>query len=100
MSGPIHGRLFRSELRASGDILEYGGYANLAIEGEMAVRIDANGAIVAAFPVIELHHFVFRSSPKTLIELVANNGINAGAAAARLVGSRAHACGQAERKRG
>jgi 2-keto-4-pentenoate hydratase len=79
MSGPIHGRLFRSELRASGDTLEYGGYANLAIEGEMAVRIGANGAIVAAFPVIELHHFVFRGSPKTLIELVANNGINAGA---------------------
>ena len=79
MSGPIHGRIFRGDVRVSGDSLEYGAYANLAIEGEMAVRIGANGALVAAFPVIELHHFVFRGSPKTLIELVANNGINAGA---------------------
>ena len=79
MSGPIHGRLFRGELRASEDTLEYGGYANLAIEGEMAVRIGVNGEIIGAFPVIELHHFVFRGFPKTLSELVANNGINAGA---------------------
>jgi 2-keto-4-pentenoate hydratase len=79
MSGPIHARLFRSELRTSGETLEHFAFANLAIEGEMAVRIGADGTIAAAFPVIELHHFVFRSSPKTLAELVANNGINAGA---------------------
>jgi 2-keto-4-pentenoate hydratase len=78
MSGPIHGRLFRSELRVSGDVLEHAAYVNLAIEGEMAVRIAADGTIAAAFPVIELHHFLFRGSPKTLVELVANNGINAG----------------------
>jgi 2-keto-4-pentenoate hydratase len=83
MSGPIHGRLFRSELRASGDTLQHSAYANLAIEGEMAVRIGAGGTIAAAFPVIELHHFVFRGSPKTLAELVANNGINAGAVISR-----------------
>ncbi|MBA3727292.1 MAG: hypothetical protein H0W86_12875 [Armatimonadetes bacterium] len=35
--------------------------------------------IEAAFPVIELHHFVFRAARKNLQELVANNGINAGA---------------------
>jgi 2-keto-4-pentenoate hydratase len=35
--------------------------------------------IEAAFPVIELHHFVFRGPRKTLTELVANNGIHAGA---------------------
>jgi 2-keto-4-pentenoate hydratase len=79
MSGPIHARLFRSELKRSGAILPYDGYANLAIEGEMAVRIGADGAIEAAFPVIELHHFVFRGTPKSLPELIANNGINAGA---------------------
>jgi 2-keto-4-pentenoate hydratase len=83
MSGPIYGRLFRSELLTSGDTLEHGAYANLAIEGEMAVRIGTNEAIVAAFPVIELHNFVFRGSPKTLVELVANNGINAGAVLSR-----------------
>jgi hypothetical protein len=45
----------------------------------MAVRIGPDGEIEAAFPVIELHHFVFRGPRKTLPELVANNGINAGA---------------------
>jgi 2-keto-4-pentenoate hydratase len=79
MSGPIHGRLFLSEMRNSEETLRYEAYANLAIEGEMAVRIGANGGIAAAFPVIELHHFVFRGPRKTLAELVANNGINAGA---------------------
>lgn len=79
MSGPIHARVFRSELRHSGVTLSHRAFANLAIEGEMAVRIGANGAIAAAFPVIELHHFVFRGPHKTLAELVANNGINAGA---------------------
>jgi 2-keto-4-pentenoate hydratase len=79
MSGPIHARLFRSEIRDSGERLGHNAYANLAIEGEMAVRIGTNGGIEAAFPVIELHHFVFRGPRKTLAELVANNGINAGA---------------------
>ena len=83
MSGPIHARLFRSELRASGETLEHSGYANLAIEGEMAVRIGTDGTIAAAFPVIELHHFVFRGTRRTLVELIANNGINAGAVLSR-----------------
>ena len=45
MSGPIHARLFRSEIRNSGDKLQYDAYANLAIEGEMAIRIGTNGGI-------------------------------------------------------
>src|SRR3984957_6630049 len=65
MSGPIHARLFRSEIHSSGETLRYRAYANPAIEGEMALRI-------------ELHQFVFRAPRKTLAELVANNGINAG----------------------
>jgi 2-keto-4-pentenoate hydratase len=79
MSGPIHARLFLSEIHGSGETLRYIAYANLAIEGEMALRIGAYGQVVAAFPAIELHHFVFRAPRKTLAELVANNGINAGA---------------------
>lgn len=79
MSGPIHARIFRSELKAAGETLQHSAFANLAIEGEMAVRIGADGGIAEAFPVIELHHFVFRSAPKTLAELIANNGINGGA---------------------
>jgi 2-keto-4-pentenoate hydratase len=78
MSGPIHARLFRSEIKNSGETLQYNAFSNLAIEGEMAIRIGANGGIEAAFPVIELHHFVFRGPRKTLAELIANNGINAG----------------------
>lgn len=79
MSGPIHARLFASDLYASGDTLDHAAFANLAIEGEMAVRIGPDGAIESMFPVVELHHYVFRGSPKTLVELIANNGINAGA---------------------
>ncbi|NGX94354.1 MAG: hypothetical protein G4V63_03665 [Candidatus Afipia apatlaquensis] len=79
MSGPIHARIFCSELKATGDALQHSAFANLAIEGEMAVRIGADGKIAQAFPVIELHHFVFRGVPKTLAELVANNGLNGGA---------------------
>ncbi len=78
MTGPIRARLFTSELHASGATLRHAAYANLAIEGEMAVRVGADGGIAASFPVIELHHFVFRGSPKTLGELIANNGLNAG----------------------
>ena len=83
MSGPIHARLFRSEIHEPGCTLRHAAYANLAIEGEMALRIGDNAKIVAAFPVIELHHFVFRAPKKTLAELIANNGINAGAVVPR-----------------
>ena len=78
MAGPIRGCLFESEIRKHGQDPNFDDFASLAIEGEMAVRIGADGSIVAAFPVIELHHFVFRSPTKTLPELVANNGLNGG----------------------
>jgi 2-keto-4-pentenoate hydratase len=78
MSGPIHARLFRSEIRDSGVLLRHEGFVSPAIEGEMALRIGERGRITAAFPVIELHQFVFRAPRKTLAELVANNGINVG----------------------
>jgi 2-keto-4-pentenoate hydratase len=44
----------------------------------MALRVGDDGGIAAAFPVIELRSFVFRAPRKTLSELVANNGLNAG----------------------
>jgi 2-keto-4-pentenoate hydratase len=78
MEGPIRGCLFASEVRQHGCTLAGNEFANLAIEGEMAVRIGAEGTIAAVFPVIELHHFVFRGGRKTLPELVANNGLNGG----------------------
>lgn len=78
MEGPIRGCLFESEVRQRRCTVPSNEFANLAIEGEMAVRIGAEGTIAAAFPVIELHHFVFRGGRKTLPELVANNGLNGG----------------------
>jgi 2-keto-4-pentenoate hydratase len=78
MAGPIRGCLFESEVRQHCDVLTADDFANLAVEGEMAVRIGSDGGITAVFPVIELHHFVFRSLNKTLAELVANNGLNGG----------------------
>lgn len=78
MRGPIRGCLFASEVRENDAGLAFDAFASLAIEGEMAVRIGSDGAIAAAFPVIELHHFVYRGPRPTLVELVANNGINAG----------------------
>ena len=76
--GPIRGRLFESEVHRHGEALSFDDFAHLAIEGEMAVRIGPDGTITAAFPVIELHPFVFRGARKTLPELVANNGLNGG----------------------
>jgi 2-keto-4-pentenoate hydratase len=78
MAGPIRGCLFESEIRRHGQDPNFDDFARLAIEAEMAVQIGADGSIAAAFPAIELHHFVFRGSKKTLSELVANNGLNGG----------------------
>jgi len=79
MDGPIRGCLFSSELRPNGARLAYGAFANLAIEGELAARLGEGGRIARIFPVIELHNFVFRGVRPGLPELVANNGIHAGA---------------------
>ena len=49
MSGPIHARLFRSEIHRSGETLRHKTFANPAIEGEMALRIGVDGEIAAAF---------------------------------------------------
>lgn len=79
MDGPIRGTLFRNEFHRSGSTLSCAKFANLAIEGEMAIRIGADGKPESVFPVIELHHFVLRSDPRSLQELIVNNGLNAGA---------------------
>lgn len=78
MDGPIRATLFTSEIKQSGAVLEHRAYANLAVEAEMALQLGDDGAIAAALPVIELHHFVFRAPKKTLMELIANNGLQAG----------------------
>lgn len=78
MDGPISGFVWREEVHLGASTVSAAAYANLAIEGEVAVRIGADGQATALFPVIELHNHVFRGNPRTLAELIANNGIHAG----------------------
>jgi 2-keto-4-pentenoate hydratase len=91
MDGPIFGRLFDTECHRSGALLSYARYANLAVEGELAVRLsrdlDGNsplsheeclGAIESVFPVIELHHYILHESRAPGPELIASNGMHAG----------------------
>ena len=78
MSGPIRGTLFEDEARKNNAALNPSKFCQLAIEGEIAVKVGENGQINSAFPVIELHNYIFRAEQKTLVELIANNGINAG----------------------
>lgn len=78
MSGPIRAFLYASEVRTPGASVAARPRARLAIEGEIAARLGLDGEIAEIFPVIELHHFVFRRPRKTLYELVANNGLNVG----------------------
>jgi 2-keto-4-pentenoate hydratase len=78
MDGPIRGTLFADEVRQNGVRLNPDEFCQLAIEGEMAIRIGENFQIETVFPIIELHNFIFRSKNKNLSELIANNGINSG----------------------
>jgi 2-keto-4-pentenoate hydratase len=78
MDGPVRGFLYDTELYPSGAVLSHAAYANLAVEGELAVRLGDDAEIVRIFPVIELHNYVFRSETPTLQELVANSGLHAG----------------------
>jgi 2-keto-4-pentenoate hydratase len=87
ISGPISGFLYNTELYYSGSTLSCSRFANLAIEGEMAVRIGAKGEIAVAFPVIELHNYALRGRINTLQELIANNALNAGVVLPQIEGS-------------
>lgn len=78
MNGPIRGTLFRNEALRNNALINPNEFCQLAIEGEMAVKVGEDYQIEAVFPVIELHNYIFRSEKKTLSELIANNGINAG----------------------
>lgn len=87
---PIFGRLFDTECYPSGVHLSSSRFANLAVEGEMAVRLsmdlpskplspeDCREAIAEVFPVIELHHFVLPGARPTGQGLIASNGMHAG----------------------
>ena len=78
MDGPVRGFLYEAELYPSGAPLSHASYANLAVEGELAVRLGDEAEISRVFPVIELHNYVLRSETPNLQELVANSGLHAG----------------------
>ncbi len=86
----VFGHLFATEIRASPARLECGEFCCLAIEGELALildddvddmdglREDPMRFVRSVFPVIELHHYVFRGPSPSAVEIVANNALQAG----------------------
>lgn len=87
---PIFGRLFAQESHPSGSSLSAAAFANLAVEGELAVRLgrnlsgpcitleDCHEAIKATFAVIELHHYVLPPAWPRPQWLIASGGLHAG----------------------
>jgi 2-keto-4-pentenoate hydratase len=87
---PIFGKLFDTECHPSGVHLSSARFANLAVEGEMAVRLSKDlpseplsaeeyrDAIAEVFPVIELHHYVLPRAWPPGQWLIASNGMHAG----------------------
>ncbi|MGZ0169269.1 MAG: 2-keto-4-pentenoate hydratase [Planctomycetales bacterium] len=86
----VTSRLFDTERHSSGAELSRQGFANLAIEGELAVELareptaldfheaGISDCVVRVFPVIELHHLVLRGEHPSAGELIAHNAINGG----------------------
>jgi 2-keto-4-pentenoate hydratase len=86
----IFARIFDTGCFQASEHLSFSRFANLAVEGELAVRLgrdvsapsggadDCRAAINSVFPVIELHHYVLRSPQPALAELIASNGMHAG----------------------
>lgn len=86
----VRGLLFDTEQHESGVTLSLQSFANLAIEGELAIELsrepreeDFTGhllppCISRVFPVIELHNHVMRGQQASAGELIANNAIHAG----------------------
>jgi 2-keto-4-pentenoate hydratase len=86
----VSGRLYGSEQHASGAVLSRREFANLAIEGELAVVLSQEpneevlsgigipNCVARVFPVIELHQHVLRGKQPSAGELIANNALHAG----------------------
>ncbi|MBT5927790.1 MAG: hypothetical protein HOH33_14350 [Verrucomicrobia bacterium] len=91
----ISGRLFDSEQFLSGEKISRKSYANLAIEGELAVELsrepvlgDFNtncipSCVARVFPVIELHHLLTHSQHPSAGEMIAHNALHAGVIAGK-----------------
>ena len=96
---PVRGYVWESEAHISGCRLSPSRFSNLAIEGEIALRLrhdittetasdaDVWDCVECWFPVLELHNYVFRGTKPTSQELVAANALHAGFVAARFAES-------------
>ena len=101
----VTGRLYDSERHLSGAVLSRSEYANLAIEGELAVElsreptesdfagVEIPACVARVLPVIELHNHVIRGKQPSAGELIAHNAIHAGFVAGHGV-SPQDACGE------
>tara|TARA_B100000029_G_C17552566_1_gene950604 strand:+ start:1025 stop:1888 length:864 start_codon:yes stop_codon:yes gene_type:complete len=90
LTHPVHGRLWSTEQHVSNVSLTIDTFANLAIEGEIAISLrhdvitkhptiqDIAEAVDEVFTVIELHNLVLHGDDPTGAELIANNAIHAG----------------------
>jgi 2-keto-4-pentenoate hydratase len=86
----VTGRLYDSERHSSGAVLSRSQYANLAIEGELAVElsreptesdfsaVEVPACVAHVVPVIELHNHVMRGEQPSAGELIAHNAITPG----------------------
>jgi 2-keto-4-pentenoate hydratase len=87
---PIFGRVFDTGYFPTGSRLSHARFADLAIEGELAIRLarDVSGptlpdeddiaAIGSVFALIELHHYGWSSTGGSLPALIATSGMHAG----------------------
>ena len=87
---PVFGHVFRNEVHRSPAMLQTDRFSRPAIEGEFAVTLAEDISVpdevrqtperfvAEAFPVIELHNYVFRGPSQSAGELVANNALHAG----------------------
>ena len=90
LTHPVYGRLWSTEEYATNATLPIDAFANLAVEGEVAISLrhdvepaqpsikDIAEAVDKVFTVIELHNLVLHSDHPTGPELIANNAIHAG----------------------
>lgn len=86
----VSGRLYATEQHPTGVALSRSGFANLAIEGELAVELSQQPherhfhadeipeCVARVFPVIELHNHLMRGKQPSAGELIANNALHAG----------------------
>jgi 2-keto-4-pentenoate hydratase len=87
---PIFARVFDAGCFPAASRIEHARFANLAIEGELAIRLSRDlprdalsgeesiEGIASVFPVIELHHYVLPANGPSVAALIASGGMHAG----------------------